>query len=193
MPLIPTLHATGIATERLVLRQTVCADAAALLANYEANRAHLAPWEPLRAQQFYTREAIDERLAEMARQMAAGTTLSLLLCEPLGGRIIGECNFTNMVRGPFQACYLGFTIDARDEGKGLMREALAAAIGYVFEKYGLHRIMANHMPANRRSGQLLARLGFEVEGRARAYLRINGAWEDHVLTALVAPEIGKTV
>jgi ribosomal-protein-alanine N-acetyltransferase len=184
-----TLPANGIATERLVLRQTARSNATALLAYYQANRAHLAPWEPLRPQQFYTREAIDERLAEMARRMAAGTALSLLLCEPLGGRIIGECNFTNMVRGPFQACYLGFTIDARDEGKGLMREALAAAIGYVFEKYGLHRIMANHMPANQRSGQLLARLGFEVEGRARAYLKINGAWEDHVLTALIAPGV----
>ena len=70
----------------------------------------------------------------------------------------------------------------------MMREALAGAIGYVFGQLGLHPIMANHMPANRRSGQLLARLGLEVEGRARAYLKINGAWEDHVLTALVAPE-----
>ncbi len=81
----------------------------------------------------------------------------------------------------------------RVASKELMREALTGAIGYVFERYGLHRIMANHMPANRRSGQLLARLGFEVEGRARAYLKINGAREDHVLTALIAPEIGEAV
>ena len=190
---VPILSANGIATARLVLRQAARADAAALLAYYQANRAHLAPWERLRPQQFYTREAIGGRLAEMERQMAAGTALSLLLWEPQGGRIIGECSFTNIVRGPFQACHLGFTIDADFEGKGLMREALTAAIEYVFERYGLHRIMANHMPANQRSGHLLARLGFEVEGRAHAYLKINGAWEDHVLTALIVPEIGEAV
>lgn len=43
------------------------------------------------------------------------------------------------------------------------------------------------MPANRRSGALLARLGFEQEGYARDYLMINGRWEDHVLTALLNP------
>lgn len=42
-------------------------------------------------------------------------------------------------------------------------------------------------PHNQRSGQLLARLGFEREGLARAYLHINGAWADHVLTSLIPP------
>jgi ribosomal-protein-alanine N-acetyltransferase len=188
MTLLPSFPAAGIATERLVLRLAARSDAAALLGYYRDNREHLKRWEPLRAERFYTFEALDERLAEVERQMAAGNALSLLLVDAQGGRIVGECSFTNIVRGPFQACFLGFSIDARFEGKGLMREALAGAIGYVFGQLGLHRIMANHMPANRRSGQVLARLGFEVEGRARAYLKINGAWEDHVLTALVAPE-----
>jgi [ribosomal protein S5]-alanine N-acetyltransferase len=34
---------------------------------------------------------------------------------------------------------------------------------------------------------LLARLGFVVEGVAKEYLFIDGAWRDHVLTALRAP------
>jgi [ribosomal protein S5]-alanine N-acetyltransferase len=49
----------------------------------------------------------------------------------------------------------------------------------------LSRIMANHRPENTRSANLLAKLGFEREGLARAYLRINGAWADHVLTSLI--------
>ena len=48
----------------------------------------------------------------------------------------------------------------------------------------MHRIMANYMPHNMRSGNLLAKLGFEREGYARQYLQINGEWRDHVLTAL---------
>jgi hypothetical protein len=66
-----------------------------------------------------------------------------------------------------------------------MFEVAQAGIAYMFDIVGLHRIMANHMPANVRSEKLLRRLGFEREGVARAYLKINGPWEDHVLNALV--------
>ncbi len=48
----------------------------------------------------------------------------------------------------------------------------------------MHRIMANYMPHNMRSGHLLTKLGFEREGYAKQYLQINGEWRDHVLTAL---------
>jgi len=39
----------------------------------------------------------------------------------------------------------------------------------------LYRIMANDRPENLRSARLLTHLGFETEGKARAYLQINGA------------------
>lgn len=62
-----------------------------------------------------------------------------------------------------------------------MHEALQAAISYIFDELYLHRIMANYMPHNVRSGHLLSR----VEGMAKNYLFINGAWRDHVLTTLI--------
>lgn len=76
-----------------------------------------------------------------------------------------------------------------DEGK--LRHAadrrLGAGIIYMFREHELHRIMASHMPRNLRSAALLDRLGFEREGYARAYLRIDGRWEDMVLRALIQP------
>jgi ribosomal-protein-alanine N-acetyltransferase len=48
----------------------------------------------------------------------------------------------------------------------------------------MHRIMANVRPDNERSLRVLDRLGFEREGYAKKYLRANGVWCDHVLTAL---------
>ena len=102
--------------------------------------------------------------------------------------LVGVCNFTNIVRGAFQACTLGYSLSADAQGKGLMYEALTAAIAYMFEIENLHRIMANYVPENRRSADLLRRLGFEIEGHARDYLHINGAWRDHILTAKTNPD-----
>jgi len=68
-----------------------------------------------------------------------------------------------------------------------MFEMLNAAIPYVFKKYQLHRIMANYIPSNIRSAQLLKRLGFEQEGLAKSYLKIAGEWQDHVLTSKLCP------
>ncbi|MFX8004460.1 GNAT family N-acetyltransferase, partial [Acinetobacter baumannii] len=65
-----------------------------------------------------------------------------------------------------------------------MQEALSQAIGHVFSQLGLHRIMANTRTENRRSQALLQRLGFQQEGRARDYLKIDGQWRDHVLHSL---------
>jgi ribosomal-protein-alanine N-acetyltransferase len=83
---------------------------------------------------------------------------------------------------------LGFSIDAACEGQGLMREALSAVVDFAFGELGLHRIEANHQPQNLRSAALLRSLGFDVQGYARDYLFLNGAWRDHVLTARTAPQ-----
>jgi len=103
------------------------------------------------------------------------------------GAVLGVANFSNVVWGPFCACFLGYHLDARWEGRGVMCEALTAALAYVFHDLGLHRVMANHLPENVRSARLLRRLGFVPEGYARDYLFIDGAWRDHVLTALTNP------
>src|SRR3546814_5111337 len=109
------------------------------------------------------------------------------LNEDPDGPVIGQVNFSNIVRGAFQAAHMGYQIDAECEGRGLMTEALRLAIDFMFARFGLHRIMANYIPDNHRSGRVLERLGFEKEGYARNYLFIDGAWRDHVLTALINP------
>lgn len=162
-------------------------DGSDLLRYYVENRAHLQPWEPSRAEAFHTLDAMHARLDAVLRSHAAHTALHLVLDRPGALGIVGECNFTNIVRGPFQACHLGFSIDVREEGAGLMAAALRLAIAHAFEVLQLHRIMANHRPENVRSAALLAHLGFEREGLAKRYLKIDGVWADHVLTSLINP------
>jgi len=89
------------------------------------------------------------------------------------------------VKGAFEACHLGFSLAESAQGRGLMKKTLEITNRYCFEQMGLHRIMANHLPSNVRSERLLESLGFEREGYAREYLKIAGAWEDHVLRALI--------
>ncbi|MEC4867810.1 MAG: hypothetical protein SAJ11_17195 [Jaaginema sp. PMC 1078.18] len=45
--------------------------------------------------------------------------------------------------------------------------------------------MAAYMPHNRRSGSVLKRLDFVIEGYALDYLMIQDVWQDHILTSLI--------
>lgn len=154
---------------------------------YSANREHLEPWEPKREETFYTIESTRARLRASSAAFSAGTTYNFVVLDNQSGKMIGVCNFSNVVRGIFQACHLGYSIGAEYQGKGLMFEALETAIKYMFEVVGLHRIMANHMTNNVRSARLLQRLGFEIEGFAKSYLKINGVWQNHILNSKVNP------
>jgi ribosomal-protein-alanine N-acetyltransferase len=176
-------------TERLSLTLPPPEAAPQLLRYFEENREHLAPWSPRPPDGFYTEIYWRDRLRQARAEFEQDKSMQLVIFERarLEGRVVGVCNFTVFVRSAYQACYLGYSIGARDEGSGLMREALERAIKYIFDELRLHRIMANYVPTNERSGRLLRRLGFTVEGYARDYLMINGEWRDHVLTSLVNP------
>ena len=161
-------------------------DSGTLHAYYRENREHLAPWEPHRDPSFYTPEQVRKLVADRYREYRDGTSVHLSVLDD-GGKMVAECNFTNIVRGPFQACTLGFSVAAACAGKGIMTGVVRQATETVFTEYGLHRIMANYMPRNAASARVLEKCGFVREGFAKQYLRIAGRWEDHVLTALVNP------
>jgi ribosomal-protein-alanine N-acetyltransferase len=177
--------AIELQTERLLLRPSDPGHALDLLQYYRTNSDHLRPWEPLRPDDFYTLPKLKQTLIFRVQEMEKGNSIHLLLTCRKTGLLKGECNFTNIVRGPFQACYLGFSIAQDAQGKGLMHEALSTAINFIFSAYSLNRIMANYCPENQRSGNLLARLNFEIEGKARSYLKINGLWQDHILASRI--------
>ena len=151
---------------------------------------HLDRWSPPATADFFTAAFWRERLAIAVEEFQAGRAARFVLQAPgpPDGPILGTCNYTNIVRGPFQACHLGYQIARSHEGRGLMTEALRATNAFAFGRLRLHRIMANHRPENARSARVLERLGFVREGLARDYLFSDGAWSDHVLTALVHPD-----
>lgn len=96
-------------------------------------------------------------------------------------QLVGGIALTHIERGASQSGRLGYWIGAPFARQGLMAEACEVALSFGFETLRLHRIEANCMPSNVASLRLLDKLGFEREGLARSFLRINGAWEDHLL------------
>jgi ribosomal-protein-alanine N-acetyltransferase len=143
-----------------------------------------SPWESST-----TESELDYKnhIKRWAVEFEEGRSIRFLLIpkEAPNDDVIGICNFTQIFRGPFQACYLGYNISASHEGKGLMSEALKKAIQYMFEEQKIHRVMANYMPSNEKSARLLLKLGFTIEGFAKDYLLLNGKWEDHTLASLI--------
>lgn len=175
-------------TPRTIVRLAGADEGAAVLRFYKQNRERLRPFDPERPDYFYEDRFWRMQLRQNVDDYTADRALRLFIYPKSDEqRVIGNVGFSNVVRGVGQYCTLGYSIDGEFEGRGLMREALQVSIDFAFDSLHLHRIEANYMPHNRRSGELLRRLGFMVEGYSRDYLRINGRWEDHIRTALINP------
>jgi len=127
-------------------------------------------------------------IAANEAERLAGTAMRFLVFHTdHGATPIAKIYYSQIFRGHFHACYLGYAMDHEFAGKGLMTKALGLTIEYMFDGLNLHRIMATYLPENGASGRVLEKLGFVIEGTAKDYLQINGVWRDHVLTSLTNP------
>lgn len=188
------MHLPRLTTDRLTLRHAEPALAVPLADYMLRNRAHLAPWSPPSASDLTTAAGWVPLLVDAVAQADAQTALRWVLAlHEAPSQVVGRVNFTSVQRGPLQSCFLGYHIDHAHEGRGLMHEALSAAIPQAFDALRLHRIEANYRPENVRSGALLARLGFERIGLAPKYLYIDGDWRDHVQTQRLNPAFDTSV
>ncbi|MCB5160639.1 GNAT family N-acetyltransferase [Marinomonas algarum] len=145
----------------------------------------LAPWEPTRSDAYYSLETCQLRIREMRRDFLEDRGVVLCFLSPEEDKMLAYTNFSNVARGVFQSCNLGYSLRQSEQGKGIMQEALEAGLHYLHKEWHIDRIQACYMPRNARSAAVLQKLGFDKEGLAKRYLKINGQWEDHVLTALL--------
>jgi ribosomal-protein-alanine N-acetyltransferase len=176
-------------TPRLLLRMGQPGDIPAILKYYSANRPFLEPFEPQRPDSFYTYVFWEAALTLRQKEFHNGESLKLFIFEKATPReVIGTINLNTIIRGAFYGATLGYGLSASKQGQGLMTEAGHRLIEYAFKDLNLHRIMAGYMPHNYRSGNVLKRLGFHIEGVAREYLFINGQWQDHILTSRINPD-----
>ncbi|MFC4809084.1 GNAT family N-acetyltransferase [Paenibacillus sp. GCM10023250] len=186
---IHELHRLKLRTKRLVLQVIDESYAERVLAFVLRNREALAEWEPGRDETYYTLETQRQLIRQERQSMDNGLSVRFWLTAAADpdGDIIGTASLSNIVRGAFQSCHLGYRMDVLHRNKGYMTEALAHVVAFAFERLNLHRVEANVMPRNAPSLKVVERLGFRSEGVASQYLRIRGVWEDHVHMVLLNP------
>lgn len=179
---------SGLGTQRLVLRPPRQADYEAWAALRAESRGFLTPWEPLWPPDDLTRNAFRRRLRRYQQEAKDDVAHTFFLFLRENATLVGGLTLANLRRGVTQTCSLGYWMGVRFAGRGLMTEAVRTVIGHVFDDLRLHRIEAACLPTNQASKRVLERCGFQFEGRARHYLKINGQWSDHLLYALLATD-----
>jgi ribosomal-protein-alanine N-acetyltransferase len=172
-------------TQRLRIEALAPEHAQAFLAFFDRNRAHLEPWEPKRSETFYTLEFMQADIAKSVYAAQRGLEARFVAFDDESEDIAVSINVRNIRRGVIQAANIGYAVAADRQGRGYATEAVAAVIRYAFDSLNLHRLETSYQPANERSGRVLRKLGFTIEGFARDYLRIAGRWRDGVLVSLI--------
>lgn len=180
-------NANFIRGEGIYLRPAEMRDFESWAGLRERSRTFLTPWEPTWAGDDLTRNSFRRRLRRNSQEIEGDEAYPFFVFRDddilVGGLTLGQVK-----RGVAQVATLGYWMGAPYAGKGLMSSAVRAAIQFSFTSLRLHRLEAACLPHNLASIRLLEGVGFQREGYARAYLRINGLWQDHLLFGLLATD-----
>lgn len=176
--------------QRVMLRPIVLSDFAAWREVRNRCGEWLTKWEPQRLphQPDVTedRDAFAVRCSARHRERQLGTGYGFGIF--VDGAFCGEINLSSIQRGPFQNAYVGYWVDQKVAGQGIMPESVVVLARFAFEDLRLHRIQISIIPRNRSSRRVVEKLGLREEGVAERYLEINGVWEDHVRYAITSEE-----
>ena len=151
----------------------------------ELSRDFLTPWEPTWPADDLTRGAFRRRLRRHAEEIDRDEAYPFFIFREGDHALLGGLTLGQVRRGVAQAATLGYWMGEPHAGRGHMARAVRATTGFAFATLRLHRLEAACLPHNLASQRLLERVGFQREGYARAYLRIAGVWQDHLLFALL--------
>ncbi|MEG1453223.1 GNAT family N-acetyltransferase [Brevundimonas sp.] len=156
----------------------------------EASRDYLQPWEPAWGEDDLGRPAFKRRLAIYDREMELGTAYPFFIMDKETDALVGAITLSNIRRGVAETGTLGYWIGRPYAGEGRGTTAVRTMLAFAFDNLMLHRVEAACVPYNHASKRVLQKAGFQHEGTARAYLKINGVWADHLLFAVLESDLG---
>jgi ribosomal-protein-alanine N-acetyltransferase len=180
--------AAGIGDDEAVTATRLVAgdDAGLLLELLQRNREFLAPWQPVLEPGALTLGGQQAAIERALVDYESGIGIPHVILD--GERIVGRVTLSNIVRRAFQSCNVGYWVAAEENGRGHASAAVAQIGRLAFSDLGLHRLEAGVIPHNIASRRVLERNNFERLGLARAYLKIAGEWQDHILYQLINPD-----
>jgi [ribosomal protein S5]-alanine N-acetyltransferase len=149
------------------------------------SRAFLKAWEPTWPHDDLARASFRLRIKRYRRDIEDDHAYPYFIFHQEDGALLGGLTLSNVRRGVAQSASLGYWIGEPHARQGYMTSAVEALKLFAFENLRLHRVEAACLPSNAASVSLLRRCGFQEEGFARGYLKIDGHWRDHLLFALV--------
>lgn len=148
------------------------------------NREHLHTYMQWMTPE-YSIEESRKFLHEGIKNRLDRTTLGLALIE--NARLIGSTGF-NRLDWKARVCEIGYWIDHRHEGKGIVTKACRAMIDYAFDELGMNRVEIRCSTENVRSAAVPERLGFKLEGTLRQAEVLNGRAHDFLIFGLLAED-----
>jgi len=173
-------------TERLVLREIVPGDAAALYAIFsdaEAMQYYDIEVFTAMSQAGDLVENLRTRRAER-KKIRWGITLRG------DDTVIGTVGYVWMVER-HRWCEVGYDLVRSHWRRGIMAEALEAVVRFGFDRMQLHRVEALVDPRNAGSIGVLEKLGFTREAVMRErFLMKDGYWDDVMYARLAADPVG---
>ena len=176
-----------VAGQGVLLRTPRATDYAAWSELRGQSRDYLQPWEPAWPEDDLGRAAYRRRLAIYERERELGNAWPFFIFDR-DDRLMGGITLSNVRRGVAETGTVGYWIGSPHAWKGLATAAVSVLRRYAFTDLKLHRLEAACVPHNHASRRVLEKSGFRLEGQARAYLKINGVWADHLLFGLLSQE-----
>ncbi|WP_307816520.1 GNAT family N-acetyltransferase [Nocardioides limicola] len=154
----------------------------------EQNRLWLSPWEASlpASESTYSPTTLRQLARRLVRAARRGEALPFVI--EVDGEFAGQVTVSNVVRGSAQFGSIGYWLDQRHAGRGVVPLAVAMVIDHCFSTVGLHRIEIAIRPENSNSLRVVEKLGMREIGLAPRFLHIDGAWRDHRLFAVTVEE-----
>lgn len=179
----PAAAPSTVATARLLLRPLRMADARDFHAYAKNPRvARFVLWDAHRSLG-QTRSVLRGQIRDNA--LEGLMTLAITLKD--GGRMVGTIGLVWRDRANHEA-EVGFSLAEDCWGQGLMTEALAAYLRYIFTATDIRRLEAQHDVLNPSSGKVMRKAGMKAEGLLREKVYYKGGYASVMLYAALREE-----
>ena len=103
------------------------------------------------------------------------------------GKIVGKIGF-NKINKSNKTAYVGYMLDEKFQGKGIMTRSAKAIVKIAFEEYGLNKVEIHAAEGNTKSRSIPIRLGFKEEGTIRSAEWLYDHYVDHVVYGMLKEE-----